>query len=93
LKDTLLLLLCLAFFVTGVLLAHPESREIMRGDYEFDQWMFVPVSSKTWLLVFLLGLIGGCVGYLSFWFYRRTKNGGEKEETTTEGFHTGDEGS
>jgi len=46
--------------------AHPESIVIMRGDYEFDQWMFIPASSKTWLLVFILGSIGGLASLLVY---------------------------
>jgi len=70
----------LVFAVLGFMLAHPESRRIMRGDYEFDQWMFIPVSSKTWLLVFLLGIIGGCTGWLFYRFYRKVGKKNETEE-------------
>jgi len=91
-KSLVLLSLVVGLFVGGLLLAHPESQEIMRGDYEFDQWMFVPVSSKTWLLVLLLGIIGGCTGFLFYKFYKGRSNDKKEEETTTEGLHSGNEG-
>ena len=46
------------------MIAYPESVVIMRGDYEYYQWMYIPASNKHWLWFMSLVVIGGCIPYI-----------------------------
>lgn len=72
-KSILAIVLSIGFLVAALLWAHPESIVLMRGDYEFDQWMFIPVSSKTWLLLSVLSTIGGCIGFIFYRLIKKTR--------------------
>ena len=41
-----------------------DGKQVLVGEYEFSRWMFLPASNKTWLLVIMLGCIGGAGVYI-----------------------------
>ena len=47
-------------------IAHLKAVQIMRGDYEFDQWMYLVVSNKTFLWLVSISLIGGSTGLVCY---------------------------
>jgi len=61
----LALLSTLAFMsiVLG-LMTYPEARSSLAGSREFNQWLGITVSNKTWLWLICLLIVGGCLGYI-----------------------------
>lgn len=51
--------------------SYQEAWSIMRGDYEFSKWMWLPASNKHWLLLLSLIAIGGSVSYISIKLIKR----------------------
>lgn len=49
-----------------IMLAGPESYRLLRGDFEWDEWLWTTYSNKTWLWFVSMMVIGGSVGYLMY---------------------------
>ncbi len=45
----------------------------MSGDREFDQWLGITISNKTWLWLMSVLVIGGCLGYIAYKIPRKLK--------------------
>ncbi len=45
----------------------------MSGDNEFNQWLGITTSNKTWLWLMCMLVIGGCLGYLAIKLPKRLK--------------------
>ncbi|MBA7665394.1 hypothetical protein ES703_73464 [subsurface metagenome] len=43
---------------------YPEAKNTMLGGREFDQWLGLTLSNKTWLWLFCTVAIGGSVGFI-----------------------------
>ncbi len=68
-----------ALTVILIIFAGTESRSLLRGDFEWDEWLWTTYSNKTWLWAFSMGVIGGCVGFISYRFYKRVGKRDGKE--------------
>jgi hypothetical protein len=61
-----LALLVTSLLVTTVLglTTYPVARYSLAGSREFNQWLGVTTSNKTWLWLISILIIGGCLGYI-----------------------------
>jgi H+/Cl- antiporter ClcA len=59
-----------SFFLYG------DAVTIFSGSREFDQWMFWTLTNKSVLFYVCMTAIGGCVGWLFWWFALGGKRSG-----------------
>lgn len=57
------------------ILTHPKAVDALAGALEFDQWLGITSSNKTWLWLICMVVIGCCLGYLSMRLYKKIRLG------------------
>ena len=56
----------------GVIL-YLQARSSLAGTREFNQWLGITSSNKTWLWLICMLIIGACIGYITITLYNRRK--------------------
>lgn len=71
-KETILHVSLLITIVVGVLSYH-IAVPALAGSYEFNQWLGVTSSNKTWVWLMSMLVIGGCIAYIITHYYRKAR--------------------
>ena len=58
------------------LLTYLQARSSLAGSREFNQWLGITASNKTWLWLLSIMVMGGSVGYLISKLVKRKTSGG-----------------